>query len=49
MADKPKGSSSSRGRANKKRDMPQAENPPLIVDLEGEMAFQRATQAIADR
>lgn len=49
MADKPKGSSSSRGRANKKRDMPQAENSPLIVDLESEMAFQQATQAIADR
>ena len=49
MADKPRGTNSSRGRANKKRELPQTENSAPVVDLESEMIFQQATQAVADR
>ncbi len=49
MTKKPKGSSSSRSRSAAKRDLPQAENSAPIVDLEAEMQFQQATQAVADR
>ena len=48
MTEKAKGTNSSRSRASAKRDLPQEEAPPL-VDLEREMAFQRATQEVADR
>ena len=49
MTKKPKGSSSSRSRSAAKRDLPQTENSAPIVNLEAEMQFQQATQAVADR
>tara|TARA_B100001778_G_C18533355_1_gene604734 strand:- start:500 stop:1108 length:609 start_codon:yes stop_codon:yes gene_type:complete len=49
MSKKRKGTSSSRTRANNKRELPQVEESAPMVDLEAEMQFQAATQAVADR
>ena len=49
MSKKTKGSNSSRSRASAKRELPQTENSAPIVNLEDEMAFQQATQAVADK
>ncbi len=49
MSEKRKGTNSSRTRANNKRELPQAETSAPLVDLESELQFQAATQAVADR
>lgn len=49
MGERRKGTSSSRTRANNKRELPQVDESAPMVDLEAEMQFQAATQAVADR
>ena len=49
MSDKPKGKNSSRSRNAHSRELPQTETSAPLVNLEDEMAFQQASQAVADR
>jgi hypothetical protein len=49
MADKRKGTNSSRSRNASKRDLPQTDTSAPLVNLEEELAFQQATQTVANR
>ena len=49
MSKKTKGNTSSRARASAKRELPQTESSAPVVNLGDEMAFQQATQIVADR
>jgi len=49
MSEKPKGKNSSRARNAHTRELPQTDTSAPLVNLEDEMAFQQATQAVANR